>query len=649
VIGLKIANNAFGGISVSGSMIRAIDYGLRFARQRNLPLVFNMSFGVGNEAEGAARIDAIVDSVLAANPDVVFVTSAGNDGPGLSTMGFPASAARVVTVGATYPPSFLERPVPNGVVAFFSSRGAELSKPDLIAPGIAYSTVPRWDTGAEDKSGTSMASPHVAGAVAALLSGVKQEKRTVTAAQVKQALVGSARPLPGALAPDQGAGLLDLVAADRVIRKLPAMAVMHARVGSAAAGGGYRFLAGNTPDTTVTMVVQGALGGPVRLASDVAWLTVPPSVQLTPPETRVPIGIQGARLADPGVFAGVVTGWASDTTIGPLFRLQTTVVRPHQIPDSGLVATAPLGTAGTFRVFFPADSARPFRVTLAASNQREQLLAFLYEPGGQPYRVQNGAPGGFGDAAAVYDVDGRDVVAGWYEAVAVAPPAAAATARVRVDRAPVLIQATRTAKDTVTATVTGAVQGETGGSLMFGVIGAERTQAFSQRGGAERRVTFRAPGWVRRVVVELDVPRAVWPIFTDLGLALQDANGEFLETEPLNYHLGRLSAELPAATADRELVVVLLPGIADPTANPLWEGDLSIRLYAESPVLVDPVAPAEFSVARGRSAAARFKLGESPWPLPDGFFPLGNVVVDTHGVLWGRETRLYQPKPPLMR
>ena len=71
LLGLKIANSAQGGITTTGSMLRAIDYAIRFAEARRLPLVLNMSFGVGNELEGQARIDGIVDSVLAAHPDVV--------------------------------------------------------------------------------------------------------------------------------------------------------------------------------------------------------------------------------------------------------------------------------------------------------------------------------------------------------------------------------------------------------------------------------------------------------------------------------------------------------------------------------------------------------------------------------------------------
>ena len=89
VIGLKIARNDFGGITTTGSILSALDYAIRFAASRSLPLVLNMSFGVGNEREGAARLDALIDSVLSAHPEVIFVTSAGNDGPGLSTMGFP--------------------------------------------------------------------------------------------------------------------------------------------------------------------------------------------------------------------------------------------------------------------------------------------------------------------------------------------------------------------------------------------------------------------------------------------------------------------------------------------------------------------------------------------------------------------------------
>ena len=69
LLGLKIANSAQGSVTTTGSMLAAMDYAIRFAEARRLPLVLNMSFGVGNEIEGRARIDALVDSVLAAHPE----------------------------------------------------------------------------------------------------------------------------------------------------------------------------------------------------------------------------------------------------------------------------------------------------------------------------------------------------------------------------------------------------------------------------------------------------------------------------------------------------------------------------------------------------------------------------------------------------
>jgi hypothetical protein len=184
---------------------------------------------------------------------------------------------------------------------------------------------------------------------------------------------------------------------------------------------------------------------------------------------------------------------------------------------------------------------------------------------------------------------------------------------------------------------------------MFGLIGAERTLAFSQSGGSPRRIAFHAPPWAKRLVVEVRLKRSSWALFTDFGLTVFDPEGQILSTDPLNYSLGRTSVDLPAATTDREYTVALMPALADPASSALWDADVSIRLYAESPVLVEPSGKAEFAVGTGQRAEIRFPLPKMPWPLPDAFFPLGNFVVDSHGALWGLETRLAGPKPPIMR
>src|SRR5690606_33372442 len=187
------------------------------AAERERPLVLNLSFGVGNEHEGAARIDALIDSVLAANPSVVLTISAGNDGPGLSTIGFPGSASRAISVGATFPGVFAAAPgapAPRDRVAYFSARGGEIARPDLVTPGVAYSTVPLWNAGQEHAGGTSMSAPHAAGLAARLLSGLAHEGRPIRGADVRAALMATARPDRSPIV-SQGAGLPDLPAAWR--------------------------------------------------------------------------------------------------------------------------------------------------------------------------------------------------------------------------------------------------------------------------------------------------------------------------------------------------------------------------------------------------------------------------------------------------
>jgi len=645
LLGVKISNNALGGISVTGSIRQGIDYAIRYARQRDLPLVLNLSFGVGNEAEGAARIDAIIDSVLAANPDVVFVTSAGNDGPGLSTQGFPATARRPISVGATWPAVFSGDPDPaHDLIAFFSSRGGETAKPDLVAPGFAYATVPRYNTGDEIKNGTSMASPHVAGLAARLVSS-RRAGEWPTARSVKQALMVTARPFEGALFVDQGTGQADLVAAqlwlaaEHSVEEIQ-VEVTGTRHTAAWRGEGLRSAADTTEQFTVTRPA-GSARATFQLRSSAPWLRAPATAAIAA-TGQVAVRWSAAALTVPGTYSGVVSGWSADTAAGPAFRLVATIV----IPEPGLAqpvrrTVTPIGGAG--RVFFRADSARPFDVRISTTSPQRTLFGSFFEPGGQPLRTESFLPAGFGEAAAEFSVDGRDAVRGTYQAVVAARVGESGPAVVEVFHSPVRLAAVRQG-DSVTVTIDNLEVPPVTGELYAGVVGGERGLALTGQGGAVRRVPLRIPEWATRVVVDVTMPRQDWPRFTDFGTALVAADGQIIESAPLNYHTVRLASDLEPAP-DRDAELVFLPGFANPDSNQPWQLAVTIRFYADQPRLFAQAEGMAITLGSRASASRRFSLGTTDWVLPSGFAPLGQVAMVVGDRIWTREVNL---SPPMM-
>ncbi|HET7042155.1 MAG TPA: S8 family serine peptidase, partial [Gemmatimonadales bacterium] len=399
VMGLKIANDAQGGISTTGSMLAALDYAIRMAAQRQKPLVVNMSFGVGNELEGTARIDRLFDSVLAAHPDVVFTVSAGNDGPGLSTVGFPGTAQRVLSVGATFPRAFLMRDPGAGAdpIAYFSSRGGEMARPDLVTPGVAFSSVPRWDQGEEVKGGTSMAAPHAAGLAALLVSGLAAQHRPISALRIRQALMTTAQPLDGLSIIDQGAGLPDVGRAwawlGRNAAWTPYFVSAIGRDGTPAGTAAFRGDGLAPGDTLQRFVLTPAEGGTsplteYSLRSDARWLSLDRRSGRAPLR-EVTVAYDAAALRAPGLYIGTVTVWSRDTMAGPVARLVNTVVVPAPAGQGVSVAPAPLAAGLERRWSFGAEAGRPFAVEIASASAKDVIRAYLHEPGGQPFRSGN--------------------------------------------------------------------------------------------------------------------------------------------------------------------------------------------------------------------------------------------------------------------
>ncbi|MDF1512197.1 MAG: S8 family serine peptidase [Anaerolineae bacterium] len=130
----------------------------------------------GCDNEHIAFLNQVVGNVRAAG--IMVVASAGNDGSACGTVHEPpAIYESVYAVGATQSDVL-------DTIAYFSSRGTSfgLLKPDISAPGVTVrSSVP--GTGYSSAQGTSMASPHVVGAIALLWSARPDLKGQIQATQ----------------------------------------------------------------------------------------------------------------------------------------------------------------------------------------------------------------------------------------------------------------------------------------------------------------------------------------------------------------------------------------------------------------------------------------------------------------------------------
>ncbi|MFF2328038.1 MULTISPECIES: S8 family serine peptidase [unclassified Streptomyces] len=169
--------------------------------------VISMSLGSDIPDDGSNPMSQAVDA-LSADGGPLFVIAAGNS-YGAGTIGSPGSADKALTVAAVDKKDNR---------AAFSSMGPLVRshglKPDLSAPGVdinaaASQAVPGISGMYQSMSGTSMATPHVAGAAAIL----KQRHPDWSGQRIKDALMSSSKELPDYTPYEQGTGRLDVKAA----------------------------------------------------------------------------------------------------------------------------------------------------------------------------------------------------------------------------------------------------------------------------------------------------------------------------------------------------------------------------------------------------------------------------------------------------
>ena len=374
IVGIKIGDNRLGSMETGTGMARAA-----IACIENKCDLINMSFGEPSGLVGVqnGRITTLYKS-LVQDHGVIFVTSAGNAGPALSTVGAPASSCNewLLSVGAYVSADMMREqyalrssPVPE-INFTWSSRGPTRDGQlgvSFCAPGGAISSVPTWTLRRnQHMNGTSMAAPNACGGIALILSALRLAGLPrVSPTRVRRALECTAREIAGVEWLSQGNGLLQLndaydhivafqkyAALDTPIKvSIPSRAVcpgsgsaagIYLREPAHSLGGAKSFKVFPSPSWSkeTPQKVKLAFDQRVILRCSAPWVSCSSEYNFASDrgfEIRVdPEQLEAGALATCQLEALD----PKNPEAGPLFRVPIVVVKPNTLPE-GSVATVP--------------------------------------------------------------------------------------------------------------------------------------------------------------------------------------------------------------------------------------------------------------------------------------------------------------------
>ncbi|MFF0143200.1 S8 family serine peptidase [Streptomyces sp. NPDC005227] len=355
--------------------------GMEWAARDQHAKIVSMSLG-GDPSDGTDPLSQAVNQ-LSQETGALFVIAGGNSGPEAYTIGAPGAADAALTVGAVNGPG-------KGVdqLADFSSRGPRLGdnaiKPDLTAPGVNILAArsqyaPEGEGAYQYMSGTSMATPHVAGA-AALLAAKHPDWN---GQQLKDTLVSSTASTRQASPYQGGSGRLDIAAAVKatVVASGPAFAQVH-----------YPYGAGQTARRDVTYSNSEAT--PITLDLNLAASNIPDGL-FTLTDTRLTVPAHGTatvgvishldQAADEAAYTSQLTATDHDGTVraripvgvnkvGKRLSLSVTAKDRKGAPLSGTLIVKDVDR-DTIPKVYSVDSSGTLELSLSLSNYAAWLYA----------------------------------------------------------------------------------------------------------------------------------------------------------------------------------------------------------------------------------------------------------------------------------
>ncbi|WP_052396880.1 S8 family serine peptidase [Streptomyces sp. NRRL F-5123] len=333
--------------------------GMQWAAQTQHARVISMSLGSTEVSDGTDPMSQAVND-LSDSTGALFVIAAGNTGAG--GIGSPGAATSALTVGAVDSADQL---------AYFSSWGPRSGdgglKPEITAPGVdVLAARSQFSTEGSGPyiamSGTSMATPHVAGAAAL----VAERHPDWSGQQIKDALVSTAHETPDIPVTQGGSGRLDAEAAalGSVRATATAWAGFYPWPHTADAPATRTVTYTNTGTADVTLALKATAAGPDGADASAAFtlsapaVTVPAgasaSVDVAADPAKAPYGVSDGQLeasaADGSVVAHTLIGIDREEE---RYNLTITTADRSGAPVAGYAVVYRTGEATPYQVEVP--------------------------------------------------------------------------------------------------------------------------------------------------------------------------------------------------------------------------------------------------------------------------------------------------------
>lgn len=593
VMGLKLGNNNLsGGATVAESMKKAYLYADKISKEREEPCIINMSFGIGSEIEGQSDMEKFLEELVEENPYLYIASSNGNEGPGISTSGMPSASSAIFSSGAV-----LSEEVGNNlygttlhkdIILHFSSRGGEVSKPDVVAPGACVSTVPNFSRG-DAFWGTSMASPYSAGVMAVILGAAKVEfpDIKIPSQLLYKILRESAIPMEGYTFVDQGNGLINIDGAYNLLKKYIAngeIKKFETYTTTSLAANMPMSLAPNlyirdasyiSPDESFAFKVKrnnyinsDKFYRIYNLTSNANWLKlVQKKVHIRNNQSvTINVNIEDSIFATPGLYNATIEATRADNSKAHEFELMATIIVPLEFNTSNNYSHCfdqEKIQPGMHKRYFLKIPAGSSNLNISVSSGKKEftdIRFYLHDPDGRQKE--------YGKLSAKSD-DGEkntyinDLSAGVYEFIVLGQFTSDKESRYNlefeVDGINISGHAIKDNKVNITNHFSKAKSYSVSGKI----LGFTKTNIVNMTGEETRKISFKLNKGETKKTFKLSLAKEVFNKVTDFALMIYNKDGKAVKNSGLAYKDGSITIKNTGEEDFEEYTFVMIPGFAN--------------------------------------------------------------------------------------